>query len=244
MYFYRQNNRIMELKKSPKADLEKKRSLFTQIGLVVALALVLAAFEYSIAEKTTTDLGALTDMTGEEEIIPVTRQEEIKPPPPPPPPQVTEVLNIVDDKTVIENEVDIANTETDDKEVIVPVTVKVEEEEEDPTVFFIVEDMPIFRPEKNKTKEEGEADLRAFIAETTKYPEIARENGISGRVFVQFVINSKGMVTNVEVVRGVDPSLDKEAIRVVQSLPKFAPGKQRGKPVKVTYTVPINFKLG
>lgn len=232
----------METKKTPQADLENKRAIFLQTGFVIVLALLLLAFEWTSSEGKITSLGEIGDLALEEEQIPITRQEEVPPPPPPPPPQVTEVINIVEDDVEIEDEIEIEDTEAD-QEMQVEI-MDVEKEEEEATVFTIVEDMPIFMPEKCKTKEEGELELRKYIATSVKYPEIARENGIQGRVYISFIVNTKGKVTNVKIARGIDPALDKEAIRVIEGLPDFSPGKQRGKAVKVSYTVPINFKLG
>ncbi len=225
----------MEVKKSPKADLESKKSVFMQIGLVVVLSLVLIAFEWSTTDVTAETFAMAEDVEAEEEIVPITRQEEVKPPPPPPPPKVTDVLNIVDDDVEIEDELEIEDTEVDEDMEVDFEMVEEEEETEDAPVFFIVEEMPEFPG--------GELELRKYIAQSVKYPVIAQENGIQGRVYVQFVVNTKGEVEQVKIARGVDPNLDKEAIRVVQSMPKWKPGKQRGKAVKVSYTVPINFVL-
>ena len=228
----------MELKKSSKADLESKKNIYFTVGLVIALGAVLLAFEWTSRPSKADSLGALSAVDVEEEIIPVTREQEIKPPPPPPPPKVVEVLNIVDDNVKIDDELQIEDSEADDKTLInvAPViTAKEEEEEEEAQVFFIVEDMPEFPG--------GEMALRTYIANAIKYPVIAQENGIQGKVYVTFVVSKDGSVTNATIARGVDPSLDKEALRVVNSLPKWKPGKQRGKPVNVSYTVPINFVL-
>ena len=227
----------MEIKKTPKADLENKKSLMTEIGLVITLGIVLAAFEWSTTDVKIDTSGMIEEAAVEEEIVPITRQEEIKPPPPPPPPKMSDIINIVDDDVELDDELDLPDTEADEnttydyqQEIAV-----VEEEEETQEVFFIVEEMPVFPG--------GEEALRKFIAQSVKYPVIAQENGIQGRVFVSFVVNQKGEVTNVKVARPFDPNLDKEAVRVVQSMPKWSPGKQRGKAVKVSYTVPINFVL-
>jgi protein TonB len=227
----------MELKKSPKADLENKRSTFVQIGLVISLGLCLLAFEWTNKVEKAASLGTIAAQQVEDEIIPITRQEEVKPPPPPPPPKVVEVLNIVDDKTEIDEELDIEDSEADAKTVIevAPIIQQEEEKGEESQVFFIVEDMPEFPG--------GELALRKFIANAIKYPVIAQENGIQGKVYVNFVVDKDGSITNAKIARGVDPSLDKEALRVVNSLPKWKPGMQRGKPVKVSYTVPISFVL-
>ena len=145
-------------------------------------------------------------------------------------------MNIVDDDVELEEELEIEDTEADEETMtIAQVYVGDEEEEEDTQVFVVVEDMPEFPG--------GEVALRQWINSHVKYPVIAAENGIQGKVYVQFVVDRDGSVNNVVVARGVDPSLDQEAIRVVKQLPKWKPGKQRGKPVRVSYTVPINFQL-
>lgn len=227
----------MELKKSPKADLEGKRNIFIQIGLVIALGVTLLAFEWTTKVEQTESLGAVMQQDVEDEIIPITRVEEVKPPPPPPPPKVVEVLNIVDDDTEIEDELEMEDTEADENTVIdiAPVIQQEAEAEEESEVFFIVENMPEFPG--------GELALRKFIANAIKYPVIAQENGIQGKVYVNFVVDKDGSVTQARIARGVDQSLDKEALRVVNSLPKWKPGMQRGKAVRVSYTVPISFVL-
>jgi protein TonB len=226
----------MELKKSSKADLESKRNTFLLLGLVVSLGITLLAFEWTAKPSKTESLGQMQSQEVEEEIIPITR-EEVKPPPPPPPPKVVEVLNIVDDDVEIKDELEIEDTEADDETMIdvAPVIVAEEEEEGDSQVFFIVEDMPEFPG--------GELALRKYIANSIKYPVIAQENGIQGKVYVTFVVDKDGSVSDARIARGVDPSIDKEALRVVNSLPKWKPGKQLGKTVRVSYTVPINFVL-
>jgi protein TonB len=225
----------MEVKKSPKADLENKRSVFMQIGLVVVLSLVFIAFEWTTTETNVNEGLKIEEEEVEEEIIPITRQEEVKPPPPPPPPKVTDVLNIVEDDVELEEELVIQDTEaTEDTEVDFS-DMTTEEEQEDAPVFFIVEEMPEFPG--------GEKALHQYLASSIEYPVIAQENGIQGRVYVKFVVNTDGSITDVEIARGVDPSLDKEALRVVKNMPKWKPGKQRGKAVRVSYTVPINFVL-
>lgn len=228
----------MELKKSPKADLELKKNVFFMVGLVVSLGIMLLAFEWTAKPEKADSLGTMNAVNVEDEIIPITREQEIKPPPPPPPPKVVEVLNIVDDDVKIDDELQIEDSEADDKTLITAapvITAAKEVEEEETQVFFIVEDMPEFPG--------GEMALRAYIANAIKYPVIAQENGIQGKVYVTFVVGKDGSVSNATIARGVDPSIDKEALRVVNALPKWKPGKQRGKPVNVSYTVPINFVL-
>ena len=216
----------MEPKKNPEISLEKKKGLFFQIGLVVTLIIVLGAFEWKSYEKVDYNLGQLNLDDLEEEIIPITKQE-IKPPPPPPPPP--EVIEIVEDEVEIENELEIEDTESDEDEMI-----EIEEESDD-EFFMVVENMPEFPG--------GDLGLMNYIKKNVKYPPIAKEYNITGKVFVSFIVNQSGSVTNVKIVRGVDKNLDAEALRVVKSLPKYKPGKQRGKAVRVMFTIPINFTL-
>ena len=216
----------MEPKKNPEVDLERKRGLFLQLGLVIALLVVLGAFEYKTYEKIAYNLGALNLDDLEEEIIPITKQE-IKPPPPPPPPP--EVIEIVEDDVEIEDEIEIEDTESDEDEEIEII------EEDDDEFFMVVENMPIFPG--------GDLGLMKYIQKNVKYPAIAKEYNITGKVYVSFIVDKSGSVTNVKIVRGVDKNLDAEAVRVVKSLPKYKPGKQRGKSVRVMFTIPINFTL-
>jgi len=225
----------MELKKSPKADLEKKKSLFLEIGFVIALSLVLVAFEWTKEDVSFASLGELPDLTGEEEIIPITRQELQKPPDPPKPQKVILELNIVEDDVELEDEFEIEDFEASQDEEIEIIAME-EEEEGDAEVFFIVEDMPTFRGGSLE-------NFRNYIQEAIDYPPIAMENGISGTVYVNFVVNKKGEITSIKIVRGVDPSLDNEVIRSLKSAPKWSPGKQRGKPVSVSMAIPVKFIL-
>jgi protein TonB len=216
----------MEPKKNPDISIEKKKGLFFQIGLVITLVLVLAAFEWKSYDKVAYNLGQLNLDDLEEEIIPITKQE-VKPPPPPPPPP--EVIEIVEDDVEIEDEIEIEDTESDED-------VEIEIEEEDDEEFFmVVENMPEFPG--------GDLGLMKYIQRNVKYPAIAKEYNITGKVYVSFIVDKKGFVTNVKIVRGVDKNLDAEAMRVVKSLPKYKPGKQRGKSVRVMFTIPINFTL-
>lgn len=227
----------MEVKKSPKADLEKQKMLFTQIGLVVALGLMFVAFEWAQTDVKASDIFVMQEEVLEEEAIPVTRQEEIKPPPPPPPPRFTEVLNIVENDVELEEELEIEDMEIDEDTEVDFIDIGSDEDEEidETEVFMIVETMPSFPG--------GEAALNRFLNENIKYPTIAQENGISGRVFINFVVNRDGQIVDAKVVRGVDPALDQEAMRVVKMMPKWNPGQQRGKPVRVSFMLPVNFVL-
>jgi protein TonB len=225
----------MELKKNPKADLERWKSTLFMLGLVISLGVVLAAFSVTQKKSAVDELQRLEDVDFEDEDIPVTRQEQPPEVKPPPPQQTIEVLTIVDDNTEIEDEFEMDDVEADDDTQVEIVDLGDDEEEEEPEIFFIVETMPEFPG--------GELGLRKYIATHVKYPNIARENGIEGKVYVRFCVTSKGTVEKVSIARGVDPILDKEALRVVKALPKWKPGEQRGKKVNVWYTVPINFQL-
>jgi periplasmic protein TonB len=215
----------MEPKKNPEISLEKKKGLFFQIGLVVTLVIVLGAFEWKSYEKVDYNLGQLNLDDLEEEIIPITRQE-ITPPPPPPP----EVIVIVEDIVEIVDEAKIETTESDEMVAVIEI-----EEESDEEFFMVVENMPEFPG--------GDAGLMKYIQKNVKYPPIAKEYNITGKVFVSFIVDKSGSVSDVKIARGVDKSLDAEALRVVKSLPKYKPGKQRGKAVRVMFTIPINFTL-
>ncbi|MDP3462804.1 MAG: energy transducer TonB [Bacteroidales bacterium] len=223
----------METKKSPKADLEDKKVLFTQIGLIIALAIVFLAFEYRSYDALSLDMTQRVAEDIPEEIIPITEQK-FTPPPPPPPQQVT-VLEIVEDDVEVDD-IDI-NVDVDQKtviEVYVP-PARVEEEISETEIFTVVESMPEFPG--------GAAKMMEFIAKNIKYPPMARESGIQGRVFVNFVVEPDGSVSNVKVLRGIGGGCDEEAIRVVNNMPKWTPGRQRGKAVRVSFNLPVRFTL-
>jgi protein TonB len=225
----------MERKKTNKADLESKKGIFLEIGFVVTLGLVLLAFEWGTTPKETK--GFQKEDTGEiaQESVPITRQKQKKQPPPPP--KTTEVINIVDDDVQIEDELQLEATEADqDTEVSIDAFAQEEEEEESAEVFVKVEDMPEF-------KGGGINAFRKWVQQHLDYPTVAAENGIEGTVYVRFVVDKDGSISNVQVLRSVDPSLDEEAVATVQSAPKWEPGSQRGKPVRVQFNLPIVFKL-
>jgi len=227
----------MEEKKSQKADLEGKKTIFLEIGFVITLLIVWGAFEFSTKAEKAEDLGTVAFTEEVVEEIPITRQEQIELPPPPPQQTVADIIEVVDDKIEINEDLTIdeadENTAVEIQEIVE--VAPVEEEEEEAAPFVIVEDMPEFKG--------GEKALLKYIAEHVVYPEIAKENDIQGTVYVKFVVNEKGKVTNVGLLRGVDPLLDKEAIKVIESLPDWKPGKQSGKNVKVSMQVPIKFQL-
>ena len=215
----------MNLKKTSKVNLENRRILFFQIGIIFALTSVLIALEWRSYDKVDYSFAALNMEDLDEEIIPIT--EDIKKPPPPPPPP-PEVIEIVEDEEEIEEELEMEDTEADEDDII-------EIEEDDDEVFDHVSDPPSFPG--------GDAALLQWIANNTEYPPIAKEYGITGRVFVKFTVEKNGSVSNVRVARSVDKQLDKEAVRVVSLLPRFNPGMQNGRLVRVNYIVPINFIL-
>jgi protein TonB len=207
--------------------------------MIISFAVVLIAFNLNDNLKEIESLVGTSVQQVEEEIVPITRQEELKAPPPPPPPQTIEILNIVDNTAQINDDLEILNSEATSETKIevtqIQIAQTVEKEKEEEKIFVIVEEMPEFPG--------GELSLRKYIASAIKYPTVAQENGVQGTVFVSFVVDRDGGVSDVKVVRGVDPSVDKEAMRVVSNLPKWKPGKQRGKPVRVSYSVPIHFRL-
>jgi periplasmic protein TonB len=227
----------MDIKKNDKANLENKKTTFFQLGLVVTIALILIAFEWTTTDKKDNMFADLKEEVIEEEQIPVTEEPE---PPQETPPEVnvTDIFEIVDNDVKIENEVLFFDDRTSADDMIqaynfVP---KTDETEKEDDVFMIVEDMPTFRG----------GDVQKFsnwVKERTKYPPLAQENGIQGKVFIGFVVEADGSVSNVTILRGVDKSLDDEAIRVVSSSPKWTAGKQRGQAVRVRFSITVNFQL-
>lgn len=228
----------MEIKKTPKADLENKKSTWLLVGYVIVLAFMFIAFEWTKRDIKIDTSQAITDLVFEEEIIPITEQpEQAAPPPPPAAPPIAETLTIVEDDADVEETTIATSEETNQAVEIKYVPVAVEEEEpEEQTIFEVVEQMPEF-------PNGGMAGLMQYLSKNIKYPTIAQENGTQGRVTVQFVVNRDGSIVDAKVLRGVDPYLDKEAIRVISSMPKWKPGMQRGKAVRVKYTVPVKFRL-
>ena len=230
----------MEIKKTQRADIEREISLSYLMGLVLGLAVLFVGFEWGNTEvNVATDSG--TAVVIDEEEIEITRQEEVVPPPPAPEviQAAPEVINIVEDNIKVDN-ANIISSEDDASHAqtatyVAPAAVVVEEEEDESFVFVSVEKMPAFPG--------GDVALLKWISENLSYPTIAAENGVQGRVSCTFVVNADGSVSDVSVVRPLDPNLDKEAIRVLQKLPKFKPGEQRGKPVRVKYSVPVRFQL-
>ena len=229
----------MEEKKSKKANLENKKLLFIEVGLCFSLFVTLAAFQWGTRDANVSVLEEETQMIEEEEIIPITQET---PPPPPETPKIpvlSDHIDIIDDDIKVDDDLfmnleDDANLGVEIGDYIEEVQEEVIEEEAIP--FQLVETRPSFNG--------GDAnEFSKWVNSRLEYPEIAKENGVQGRVTLQFTVEKDGSVTNVKVVRGVDPSLDKEAVKVVSSSPKWTPGKQRDRAVRVTYTFPVIFQL-
>lgn len=228
----------MQIKKTPKANLENRRLLFTEIGLVISLLAVWGAFSYGTREKKTAVLQGDSQAVEVEDMVPITQET---PPPPPEAPKIpvlSDQIDIVEDNIKVDDNFisleDDANLGVQIMDYVEEVKEEVVEEEAIP--FQLVEEKPSFNG--------GDAnEFSKWVNSKLEYPEIAKENGVQGRVTLQFTVNADGTVSNVKVLRGVDPSLDKEAVRVVSMSPKWKPGKQRDRAVKVTYTFPVIFQL-
>ncbi|MEG3657426.1 energy transducer TonB [Arenibacter palladensis] len=235
----------MQLKKNPKADLTRNSGLYFVIGLVLVMALTYIAFEWKTYDDDNNfDYTMNVEDTLDEE-VPMT--EQIKTPPPPPPPAAPEIIEVVEDEEEVEETV-IESTETSQEEEVIEVAdVEVEEVEEDIDVpFAVIEDVPIFpgceNEPKNKMRDCFNSMMQKHIGKNFRYPEIAQEMGVQGRVNVMFVIQKDGSIGNVRM-RGPDKNLEEEAARIISKLPKMTPGKQRGRPVRVPFSIPITFKL-
>ena len=228
----------MEIKKSEKANLENKKLLFVEIGLIISLLIVYIALEWTSKETQTAVLEDNTEILIEEEII--STNMETPPPPPAAPkiPVLSDQIDIVDDEIELEDDM-FMNLEDDSSlgvEIMDYVEVEEEVVEEEAIPFQLVEEKPSFQG--------GDANqFSKWVNSRLVYPDIAKENGVQGRVTLQFTVEKDGSVTKVRVLRGVDPSLDKEAVRVVSMSPKWKPGKQRDRAVPVTYTFPVIFQL-
>ena len=230
----------MEVKTSEKASLENKRLLFTEIGFVVALIAIYFAFNWSSTEKEVATLETEVANVEVEDMVPITQET---PPPPEAAPKIpilSDQIDVVDDNIKVDDNM-FQNLEDDANsgvEIMDYIESAPEEEtvEEEAIPFQLVEEKPSFNG--------GDAnEFSKWVNSKLVYPEIAKENGVQGRVTLQFTVNADGTVSNVKVLRGVDSSLDKEAVRVVSSSPKWKPGKQRDRAVKVTYTFPVIFQL-
>ncbi|MFA5443454.1 MAG: energy transducer TonB [Bacteroidales bacterium] len=229
----------METKKSSKANLENKKVLFIEIGLIFALLVVLAAFEYKTYDKDVSMLTADVQQIIEEEQIPITMETPPPPPEMPKAPVLSDAIEIVDDDITIEEDIFIETEDDSDFAVEIRDYIEYSEEEaveEEEIPLAIVEEKPSFMGGDENT-------FTKWVFERIVYPEVAKENGVQGRVVLSFIVDADGYVKNVTVLRGVDPSIDKEAVRVVSSSPRWKPGRQRDKAVRVRYNFPLNFQL-
>ena len=226
----------MEVKKSPKADLQNRKGLFLEIGLVISLLIVVAAFKYA-PDEYRIEAVEQEAVIVEEEIVEITRNE-LKPPAPPKKIEIqvfNDILDIVTNDTEVKT--DISFDEFMDG-LDMDVNYVVMEEEE------IEEDTPIIKAEKMPTFQGGDLmKFREWVQKRLRYPQIAQENNIAGRVTLSFVIEKDGTLTNIEVMQSPDRSLSEEAIRVLKTSPKWEPGKQRNQPVRVKYTLPVAFQI-
>ena len=231
----------MQKKKNPKADLRKYSGLFLASGLCLILFISWQAIEFKSYERQY-DLESLNVEDDDDEEIPIT--EQIKTPPPPPPPPAPEIIEVVEDEEEIEETI-IESTETDQEEVVEEVEV-LEEEVDVDVPFAIIEDVPLFpgceRVPKSERRKCFQEQIQKHISKNFRYPEIAQEMGIQGRVFVQFMIGKDGNISGIRT-RGPDKNLEKEANRIISKLPRMTPGKQRGRPVRVPFSIPITFRL-
>ena len=228
----------MEVKKAPKANIETQKTTFFLMGLVVALAVLFVGFEWSSTISKLDENVVVQDVMAEEEIE-ITQRDPTPPPPPPPPePELPEIIDVVEEK--VENKIDLSSLEDDQSKAQVqtytpPPPPKPVEEEATDEIFVVVEKQPEYPG--------GSSALMKFLSDNIKYPVIAQENGIQGRVITNFVVERDGSISDVQVIRGQDPSLDKEAVRVIKTMPRWTPGQQRGKPVRVRFTLPVVFRL-
>jgi len=225
----------MEERKTKRADVDRLSSVFFQFGLVIVLAVCLMAFEWKTYDKNDDSLNNQSVNVFDEEIVQITKREE--PPPPPKPEPVTTLIEIVEDDVIVEDDI-MVNTEADQSTIMnvyVPPVESGEQIVQEEEIFTIVEEQPSFPG--------GEEARMKFISSNTKYPQIARETGIEGRVFVTFVVEKDGSITNIKLLRDIGGGCGEEAMRVVRAMPKWIPGKQRGQSVRVQFNMPISFVL-
>ena len=232
----------MTSKKNPQADLNNKSSFYFAIGLFLVLFISWRAIEYKNWDDDGYGYIALDVDADDDEEIPIT--EQIKTPPPPPPPPAPEIIEVVEDEEEIEETI-IESTETDQEEIVEEVEV-VEEDLDLDVPFAIIEDVPLYpgceRVPKSERRNCFQKEIQKHINKNFRYPEIAQEMGIQGRVFVQFTIQKDGSISGIRT-RGPDKNLEKEANRIISKLPRMTPGKQRGRPVRVPFSIAITFKL-
>ena len=236
----------MEIKKNSRVDLNRNSALYFVIGLCLMLFVSWRLIELKTYEKEQFDYESILVEQDEEEEIPLTEQIKTPPPPQPLPVQAPTEIEIVEDEEEVEETI-IESTETDRDEIIEVEDVVIEEEEEIIDVpFAVIEDVPVFPGcedvEKNQLRNCFQEQMNKHIRRNFRYPEIAQEMGIQGRVFVNFIISEDGSITNIRM-RGPDKNLEGEAKRIISLLPNMTPGKQRGRPVRVPFSIPIVFRL-
>lgn len=251
----------MSSRKNPLIDLERYRTHFFLAGLAISLWIIIEVFSINFSEPQEEPKQEIV-IDGDEIVIPITIQkpkkvkvEQVK--------ELPSELNVVDDQTVVDNELDMSATETDEDEYLLQddnvrfvegdvEVIEAEEDDletlEDPIPFAVVESVPVFPGCDNETDNLGrkscfQKQLLSFVASNFEYPEAARQLKIQGRVIISFVVEKDGGVSNIEILRGVDPWLDEEALRVIKSLPNIQPARQRGKPVRMSFVVPIKIEL-
>ena len=233
----------MQLKKNPEADLNKNRNIYFVIGLTLVLGVTWGAVEYKSYERKI-DLTNGDMLVDDEEDVPITEQLKTPPPPPPPPPPAPEVIEIVEDEEEVEETV-IESTESDEEMVIEDIVVEDDFDDID-VPFAVIEDVPIFPGCESVAKSQRRAcfqeQMNKHIRKNFRYPDIAQEMGIQGRVYVNFIISKDGTITNIRM-RGPDKNLENEAARIIGRLPQMTPGRQRGRPVRVPFSIPITFRL-
>tara|TARA_B100000929_G_C15501705_1_gene417615 strand:- start:1776 stop:2498 length:723 start_codon:yes stop_codon:yes gene_type:complete len=238
----------MEPKKNPKANLNRNRTLFLQLGLIIVLLITWRAIEWKTYDPENIDIGQVNMDELDEEDVPITEMQNTPPPPPPPPP-APEIIEVVEDEEDVEED-EIESTETNLDEIVEVeevVEAPVEEEVED-VPFAVIEDVPIFPGcenlgNNNERKKCMSEKISRYVNKEFD-TDLGAELGLSGinRVIVQFRIDEKGNIGQVRA-RAPHPRLEQEAARVINSLPRMKPGKQRGKPVGVMYSLPIAFKV-
>ena len=233
----------MQPKKNPEADLNKNRNLYFVIGLTLVLGCTWAAVEYKTYDRQL-NFDGVNMLEDDEDDIPITEQLKTPPPPPPPPPPAPEAIEIVEDEEEVEETV-IESTESDEEMIIEDIVVEDDFEDID-VPFAVIEDVPIFpgceRVAKSQRRTCFQDQMNKHIRKNFRYPDIAQEMGIQGRVYVNFIIAKDGSITNIRM-RGPDKNLENEAARIIGRLPKMTPGKQRGRAVRVPFSIPITFRL-
>ncbi len=224
----------MEVKKTERASLEKNKSVYTLFGMILTLSLVWFAFEYKTYDRTATEIMRNVSLDDEEDII--LQTERIEPPPPPPPPQQTTVIEIVEDDIEVEDDLDI-DIETDDDDVIEEQVVEEEDENagQEDEIFVFVEDQPEYPG--------GDEARLKYLGKAIVYPEMAKESAIQGTVYVTFVVEKDGKISNVKVLRGIGGGCDEAAVNAIKKMPRWKPGKQRGRAVRAQFNMPVKFIL-